>query len=202
VEASTLRQQQGARSREEILDAAERLMSERGFAAASISQLSKACGLPASSIYWHFGSKDGVLAAVMDRGAARFFADLPRVSNDNEPGPQAIAAFFDALADRLDQHPDFLRLLMTLGLTHHGDEDTASSQVQHNRDIARSRLDELLQVAYPHLPPARVTALTAFALATIDGAFLNQQIDRPTVALRDILATLAPAIDHLANRSS
>src|SRR6266496_2327682 len=54
-------------SQDRILDAAERLVAERGYTAASISLISKASGLPASSIYWHFGSKEGLLAAVVER---------------------------------------------------------------------------------------------------------------------------------------
>ena len=77
TQARTRKQLQGENSRELILDATERLMGTRGYAATSISDICKACGLPASSIYWHFGSKDGVLAAVMERGATRFFAAIP-----------------------------------------------------------------------------------------------------------------------------
>src|SRR5687768_185324 len=74
---------QGARSREEILDAAERLMGAHGYAATSISALAKASGLPPSSIYWHFGSKSGLLGAVMERGAWRFFdAAIPSTMED------------------------------------------------------------------------------------------------------------------------
>lgn len=73
----TKKQQQGEQSRELILDATERLMATRGYAATAISDIRKACGLPASSIYWHFGSKEGVLAAVMARGAERFFSSHP-----------------------------------------------------------------------------------------------------------------------------
>ena len=57
------RQQLGAESREKILDAAERLLSQRGYTGTTISQLSKDSGLPVASIYWHFNNKVGVLAA-------------------------------------------------------------------------------------------------------------------------------------------
>ena len=52
---------------------AARLMAAHGFDGASISSISKESGLPASSIYWHFSSKDGVRSAVMERGVQRFF---------------------------------------------------------------------------------------------------------------------------------
>ena len=67
----------GARSREAVLDAAERLIAEQGYEAATVAALVKEAGIPASSIYHYFGSKDGVLLAVMERGAGRFFAELP-----------------------------------------------------------------------------------------------------------------------------
>jgi AcrR family transcriptional regulator len=108
----TKRQQQGEGSRELILDATERLMATRGYAGTSISDIRKACGLPASSIYWHFGSKDGVLAAVMERGASRFFAAIPGLTDGRtNPGP---AIQLEATARLIAEHPDFLRLAYLL----------------------------------------------------------------------------------------
>ena len=40
-----------------------------------------------SSVYHYFGSKDGILLAVMERGADRFFADLPDLTR--QPGRPA-----------------------------------------------------------------------------------------------------------------
>src|SRR6202049_5221452 len=67
----------GVRSRELVLAAAERLMAEHGYDAASVAALKEAAGIPMSSIYHYFGSKDGVLLAVMERGSKRLVADLP-----------------------------------------------------------------------------------------------------------------------------
>src|ERR1700676_600408 len=105
----TKKQQQGENSRELILDATERLMAPRGYAATSINDIRKACGLPASSIYWHFGSKEGVLAAVMERGARRFFAAIPR-HGDTSAAPD-VEVQLAATAKLLAEHPVFLRLV-------------------------------------------------------------------------------------------
>lgn len=62
-------------------------MATKGYAATSISDIRDACGLAPSSIYWHFGSKEGVLAAMMERGAQRF---LPRYPPGMRPmGPSS-----------------------------------------------------------------------------------------------------------------
>ena len=71
----------GMKSRELVLDAAERVMAEDGFEAATLARVVEEAGIPLSSVYHYYGSKDGILLAVMERGAERFFADLP------DPGP-------------------------------------------------------------------------------------------------------------------
>lgn len=61
----------GADSRDEILDAAERLISEQGFGSMRMASLIQASGHSSSSIYWFFDSKEGVLSAVLERAVER-----------------------------------------------------------------------------------------------------------------------------------
>ena len=68
----------GVRSRELVLDAAEHVMAEHGYEATSIARVVEEAGIPISSVYHYFGSKEGILLAVMERGAERFFAEMPR----------------------------------------------------------------------------------------------------------------------------
>jgi AcrR family transcriptional regulator len=60
------------------LDSEQERAAEQGFEAATLAEVVAEAGIPMSSVYHYFGSKDGVLLAVMERGARRFFADLPR----------------------------------------------------------------------------------------------------------------------------
>jgi AcrR family transcriptional regulator len=59
-----------ARTAAAILDAAEQLFLGRGFAATTIEDLSRAADVAIGSIYAHFGDKDGVYAALIDRALA------------------------------------------------------------------------------------------------------------------------------------
>uniref|UniRef100_UPI00131AF4CF TetR/AcrR family transcriptional regulator n=1 Tax=Streptomyces fulvoviolaceus TaxID=285535 RepID=UPI00131AF4CF len=52
----------GVESRQRILDAAVEIAGERGYDGTSIAAVSAKCGLPASSIYWHFKDKDDLIA--------------------------------------------------------------------------------------------------------------------------------------------
>src|SRR6185312_16264396 len=104
----------GVRSREAVLDAAERLMAEHGYEAATVSALVDEAGIPPSSIYHYFGSKEGVLLAVMERGAARFFEALPDI--DRRVGSRAdhLTTVVETIAETLGRHPDFLRILVVM----------------------------------------------------------------------------------------
>jgi AcrR family transcriptional regulator len=172
----TKKQQQGEQSRELILDATERLMATRGYAATSISDIRNACGLPPSSIYWHFGSKEGVLAAVMERGADRFFAAIP--TSEDVEGQLAV------LSRLQSQHPEFLRLLYMLSLERSVDPAVAAV-VRRVRDTAISRFRDaiapLLPADAPRSKADRIVAeLTALAVAISDGVFFAAHLEPDT----------------------
>jgi AcrR family transcriptional regulator len=169
----TKKQQQGEQSRQLILDATERLMATRGYAATSISDIRKACGLPPSSIYWHFGSKEGVLAAVMERGADRFFAAIPKTQDT--AGQLAVLSTLQA------QHPDFLRLFYMLSLERNNDPSVAAV-IRRVRDTAIRRFrDAITQLLPADTPPAKaervVTELASVAVALSDGVFFAEHLE-------------------------
>jgi AcrR family transcriptional regulator len=175
-QAPTKKQQQGEQSRELILDATERLMATRGYAATSISDIRKACGLPPSSIYWHFGSKEGVLAAVMERGAQRYFAAIPA---DVEVERQ-----LDAVVSQQSQHPDFLRLFLLLSLER-SDDPAVAEVVRRVRDTAISRFRDAIAQIIPADVPAQkaqrvIAELAAVAVALSDGIFLADHLEPET----------------------
>ncbi|WP_454790462.1 TetR/AcrR family transcriptional regulator [Mycolicibacterium lutetiense] len=190
---ATRRQQQGADSREQILEATERLIATRGYAATSISDIRKACGLPASSIYWHFGSKDGVLAAVMARGAERFFAAIPSEGSIDER--------LAVLAELQSQRPEFLRILYLLSLER-SDDPTVTQVVRRVRDTAIARFSDAVRRLLPDgLPPPRaervVAELTAFAVAQSDGVFFANHLEPDTTDVVRMYRRLWQAVTAL-----
>jgi AcrR family transcriptional regulator len=196
----TKRQQQGESSRELILDATERLMATRGYAATSISDIRSACGLPASSIYWHFGSKEGVLAAVMERGADRFFAAIPGHGTDG-PGPTDVAAQLAVTAGLLAQHPDFLRLFFVLSLER-SDDPAVTAVVRRVRDTAIAGFRAVIASVMPgDAPPARadevVDELTALAVALSDGVFFADHLEPDSTDVDRMYRRLFQAVTAL-----
>ena len=58
--------------REELIQAAARLFSERGYHGTSMQHLADALGLQRGSLYAHIGSKEDLLLDVVEDGARRF----------------------------------------------------------------------------------------------------------------------------------
>jgi len=189
----TRKQLQGEQSRELILDATERLMSSRGYAATSISDIRKGCGLPPSSIYWHFGSKEGVLAAVMERGADRFFAAIP-TSEDTEEQLAVLSVL-------QSQHPEFLRLLYMLSLERNNDPAVAAV-IRRVRDTAIRRFRDAVTPLLPDdVRPAKaeriITELTALAVALSDGVFFAAHLEPDGTDVERMYRRLFQAITAL-----
>lgn len=189
----TKKQQQGEQSREVILDATERLMSTRGYAATSISDIRKACGLPPSSIYWHFGSKEGVLAAVMQRGADRFFAAIPTAED--------VEAQLAVVSRLQAQHPDFLRLFYMLSLER-GNDPAVAGVIRRVRDTAigqfRDAITQLLPAGVPQAKTDRVvTELTAVAVALSDGVYFAEHLEPDGTDVAKIYRRLVQAVSAL-----
>jgi len=109
----------GERSRERILDAAEHLFAERGYAGSGIAAISRESGLPPSSIYWFFDSKQDLAIAVISRAADRWVESLlPRQDDGSgEPGGGAFRSFLERALDESDSRlPEFVRLQILLAL--------------------------------------------------------------------------------------
>lgn len=187
------RVEQGAASREEILDAAERLMGVRGYDGTSIATISRESGLPNSSIYWHFNSKAGVVAAVMERGAERFFATVaPTALEPHEDAAAYIHRHLLASLKVAMTQSQFWRLLVLLLLSN--DNPDVIAIVQQVRGRARTLLREVLQTAYAGSGKQNADnvadALTDYLLAAYDGILLGIQADSQpsTEVLADQLA--------------
>ena len=104
----------GELSRERILDASTEIAAERGYEGTSIALVSKKCGLPASSIYWHFKDKDDLIAAVIERSFGDWLAawQLPNEGGAKERFEGVAVQTAKALLDS----PDFIRLGLMLAL--------------------------------------------------------------------------------------
>ncbi|MEU8912747.1 TetR/AcrR family transcriptional regulator [Streptomyces nigrescens] len=112
---TTRREQTSHESSELILRAAAELFAAKGYRQTTFADVAERSGISRGSIPWHFGSKEGLLLAVLERSV-----DLIRTGLVEEPGelaePEGAEAGFDRLmggADALFAQPT-TKLFVTL----------------------------------------------------------------------------------------
>jgi AcrR family transcriptional regulator len=102
----------GDRTRRRLLDAAAAEVARHGRAGASLSAIAAGAGLKPGSIYFHFGSREQLIDAMLEEGVRESLARLDRamteVTYPAQPGDPrarlraAIRAHLDALHDLRD----------------------------------------------------------------------------------------------------
>jgi len=68
--------------KDELFDAALSLFAEKGFQGTSIRDLAGACNTSISNLYHHFGSKEGLLVAILDRYSGELLEALREASRE------------------------------------------------------------------------------------------------------------------------
>lgn len=188
----------GELSRERILDAATEISSERGYEGTSISLVSKKCGLPASSIYWHFKDKDDLLAAVIERSFGAWLQSW-QLPADGEPR-ERINVMAMQIAKALLDSPDFLRLGLMLSLERRPVEPRARAMFLQARAQAAQSLSEALGEFTTGLDESQQRLLVTYAIAGGDGLFLAKEIGGDSVDLLALLEMHANALYDTARR--
>ena len=170
-------------------------MAENGYGAATVAALVDEAGIPPSSVYHYFESKEGVLLAVMERGAERFFEGLPAF--DRRLGSQTdhLEAVVEAVAAALERNPNFLRILVVMATQPvNADGGEVHRVVDLVREMALKRLRSQMEIVFGvdrHGEDA--DHLARFTLAAFDGAFVAQQ-SNPKLRLGDLLRHLPAAL--------
>lgn len=80
----------GATAAERLLQAAEAAFERAGFEGASTHAIAKAAGAPQGLVRHHFGSKEGLWSAVVERGLAQVQAEL-----EGQPSGITVAAWVE-----------------------------------------------------------------------------------------------------------
>ncbi|MFF3849849.1 TetR/AcrR family transcriptional regulator [Streptomyces sp. NPDC002328] len=173
----------GVESRQRILDATVEIAGERGYEGTSIAAVSAKCGLPASSIYWHFKDKDDLIAAVIERSFETWLAAVELPGEESGTTLERAAAMAANVAKSLVDAPDFLRLGLMLALERRPAEPRGRTVFLQVREIARGRIAEVLTELIPGLDEAAVDTLTTYAVAGADGLFVQREIHGDAVDL-------------------
>jgi AcrR family transcriptional regulator len=75
----------GASGREQILDAAAEMFSQQGYATASTRKIAMAVGIKQASLYYHFSSKEDILAGLLEGTVKPSLAFAAEIRGTKQP---------------------------------------------------------------------------------------------------------------------
>ncbi len=101
----------GATRYDEIVRGAAKAFGDRGFAATSMRQVAEATGASLGSIYHHFGSKEGLLEAMMTGNFRRVRASLEERLADVSDPVDSVVVFVENHIEFFAEHLDEMRVM-------------------------------------------------------------------------------------------
>lgn len=198
---------QAEETRERILAAAIASIAERGYAATSIETLCQRAGVVRTAIYWHFGSKDGLVVPVVERVASTWIEEIQKsVYLEGDPLAR-LERFLASLRELVVHRSPLLRLLLAVALERAAVDDDARAALRTLTDRAREAIVQGVQDSTgAQLADAELIARTVLAylnLAVCDQLVAPERVERVFADLRTaILLVIGARLNEwLASRA-
>lgn len=163
--------EQGARSREALLDAAIELIAEGGYTATGVDSIARRSGVVKSALYWHFGSKDGLLVAALERTAREWVAQFEATVVESAEPQQRLENLVALVRDLFIDRPDRVRLIMAALIERGSTNEDVREGVARIMDVMREAIARGMRVL--PIPPHRIEGIATLTLETLAGAFLD-----------------------------
>jgi TetR/AcrR family transcriptional repressor of nem operon len=175
--------------RDQILDAAERVLLERGLAATTVADVAEAAGIAKGTVYLYYQSKNDLLAGLRARHVEGFSDRLTRILD--QPGRRKPLARIELFVDGFFEHSFEHRRLHHLLFHEAGfSEDDAFVGV---RQVLRDFVAE--GIANGDFAKGDAELVTDFLLSGIHGSLVSalhepDQYDRSVTGARDMTRRL------------
>jgi TetR/AcrR family transcriptional regulator len=99
-------------TKQKLFGAALRLVGERGAAGVTVDEIAAEAGVAKGTVYYNFGSKDGLVDALLRHGV-ELLAGRLRGAEEVEDTFQALEALVDGALDFFAEYPAFAQLLVS-----------------------------------------------------------------------------------------
>ena len=176
----------GERSRERLLQVATEMIATQGVAGSSVSQICERAGVAKTALYHHFESKEGLVAAVIERVGTRWIEELRKSAYEVGEPLARLDRLMSDWHELLLREPELLRLPLVLQLEM-GESPrirAALARVRHaaERDLAQGIEDSIG-------PVEDLAGVAETALTLLSGVAIRQRLE-PQLDLARILAEL------------
>lgn len=130
-------------SRDQILDAAERLFAQQGFSRTTVKQIGQAAGVNSALLYYYFGDKERLYRAVFERLVRSLVTRTMSRLEADAPPPAKLRGFIEAQVETVLVNPHFPKLFVREMVDYEAEH--AIEQIQHVAATSFKRLCDLIQ---------------------------------------------------------
>jgi AcrR family transcriptional regulator len=167
--------EQGARSREALLDAAIELIAEGGYTATGVDAIARRSGVVKSALYRHFGSKDGLLVAALERTAREWVSEFEAAITESSDARERLEGLVERVRDLFLERPDRVRLILSALIERGVTNDEVRQGVARILDVMRTAIAGGMSVL--PIPEERREGIATLVLQTLAGAFVDYFAD-------------------------
>jgi AcrR family transcriptional regulator len=157
-------------TKQKILDAAEHLVAEQGYAATSLRQIIAEAGVNLASVHYHFGSKEELLDGLVMRKVGpvneRRLALLDQRLAEADGAPLPVATILDAFLSPMGEvaasNPQFVRVMGRVIA-----EGLLPQVLEKNFQSVQARFTTALRQSLPDLPDQEFAARLQFMIGVV-----------------------------------
>jgi AcrR family transcriptional regulator len=166
--------------RDLLLEAAKRLLRDKGYARTTARDLVAASGTNLASIGYHFGSKEALLNEAMAEGFAEWTEQMDRLALA-DPHATPVERFMTSMRAVLESfdeiRPYFVACLEALAQAERSEDVRA--QLAHVYDVSRHQVAETVAEAVGGSaePGSDADAIASLIIALTDGLFIQAYLD-------------------------
>jgi AcrR family transcriptional regulator len=162
------------RTRQRILRAAALVFDRKGYAAAPVREIVELAGVTKPALYYYFGSKSGLLLAVLDEAARRFGEALDRAVARGGTTRERLIALGEDLHNLLQEHTPIVRVAHALAFGPAESAPPFDFTVFDRRLV--SALERIVEdgLAAGEVPPARAEDVALAVIGVIGACGVRQ----------------------------
>jgi TetR/AcrR family transcriptional regulator len=107
----TKKRQNGEETRAKILDAAEQIFAERGFASTSTREIGRLAGMDKYAIYYHFKNKETLYRAVIERSFSKITGFIDGIFPQEVVSPGELERVFEKILEYMARNTAIMKIM-------------------------------------------------------------------------------------------
>lgn len=183
------RKRDATASREKILQVATEMFSQKGYAASGVDEVASRTGIAKTAIYYHFGNKEGLLAAVLEQTAREWIARIQAVTYEVTDPLERLDRGLGGICTLLEERPDLLKLFQLMALEVAEEKPEVKAILQRIGRQARDAIAQGLRDAVP-VPLPDAEGIARLVLAVLLAIVTGRAIGLEDLPMDEVFAEL------------